>query len=189
MLSAQPSLKKNRRGKPLERKETIPVQIAREVVIDHCGLHPDDVLVFKPNSTFHLPAHFVALADNDRELIIAVRGTFSITDLLIDLTACQHDMGIGKWGPAHRGMLASAMEILTSICRIFDYNEESKSYAARLNNIERITIVGHSLGGGVATYLAILMKEFLRPANPKVESNWKMNYSEGKVHIFKQYFE
>ena len=70
------------------------------------------------HATRHCPAHFVALADRDRELVISIRGTFSLQDLLFDLAACQQDLAIGDWGQGHRGFIRSASEVLLSVCKV-----------------------------------------------------------------------
>ena len=141
-------------------------RLAKDLIADHCRLEPKDIILYEPHSDWLRPSHFVALANDDKELIISIRGTFSLSDLLVDLSACQVDIGIDNWGPGHRGFLRGAAAILVSCLRVLGDGDDSQAFSHRLNRVEKITVCGHSLGGAVAAYVALFLNHSLRNPNP-----------------------
>lgn len=95
------------------------------------------------------PGHFIALKKNqsvwssELEVLIVVRGTKTVTDVMTDLIVDAVDYRGGK---AHSGILESGRWLV----------EEHKALLEELRKLARkrsikITLVGHSLGAGAAT--------------------------------------
>eukprot|EP00887_Chlorella_sp_A99_P000433 scaffold17.g433.t1 len=128
---------------------------------------------FVPDLDSGCPAYYLALSAERREVVLGVRGTYSPEDLFADLLSTalpgrpikpsalhthtpRHaragaPLGVGE-AQAHRGMVKAALFL-----------------GARFRGLlgllaaqgVRITLVGHSLGGGVAALLATYLKHEL----------------------------
>ncbi|RKP06214.1 hypothetical protein THASP1DRAFT_25420, partial [Thamnocephalis sphaerospora] len=91
----------------------------------------------------------------DREtdsVVLCIRGTMSIKDTLTDLV-CDYQQW--KGGLVHAGILSAAQWFLTDVV------PQMLAYC-RQHNIQRVRLVGHSLGGATASILAILLRDHLR---------------------------
>ncbi|XP_031330200.1 sn1-specific diacylglycerol lipase alpha isoform X2 [Photinus pyralis] len=104
---------------------------------------------------------FIAL-DYDREkIVISIRGTLSMNDILTDLNAEAeripveplHDDFLG-----HKGMVSAAVYILEKI-RLEKLLERAHNYRTFLGTKDYdLVIVGHSLGAGIASILGIMLR-------------------------------
>eukprot|EP01116_Phalansterium_solitarium_P011329 TRINITY_DN26975_c0_g1_i1.p1 TRINITY_DN26975_c0_g1~~TRINITY_DN26975_c0_g1_i1.p1 ORF type:complete len:617 (+),score=202.54 TRINITY_DN26975_c0_g1_i1:25-1851(+) len=102
------------------------------------------------------PGHYVAVDHSTESIVVALRGTFHMRDLLIDLCGANEPLMDGL---AHSGILRTAL------------NKAAKLQPVVAGALERfpsysVKITGHSLGAGTAALLTIL---WLRD-NPK----WKI---------------
>uniref|UniRef100_A0A1Y1KXQ5 Diacylglycerol lipase-alpha n=1 Tax=Photinus pyralis TaxID=7054 RepID=A0A1Y1KXQ5_PHOPY len=105
---------------------------------------------------------FIAL-DYDREkIVISIRGTLSMNDILTDLNAEAeripveplHDDFLG-----HKGMVSAAVYILEKI-RLEKLLERAHNYRTFLGTKDYdLVIVGHSLGAGIASILGIMLRK------------------------------
>jgi hypothetical protein len=102
-------------------------------------------LVSRPNK----PAHFIAVKrdqskwSNELEILLVVRGTQSVTDVVTDLLC---DAAPYRGGLAHAGITTSGQWLVKKHTGLLD----------RLKKLTKkrkikLTIVGHSLGAGAAT--------------------------------------
>ena len=132
----------------------------KDAILSLTGINQSDVLYMaQERLELYHPAHFVAADHNNEEVVVAIRGTMSIHDVLVDLV-CQSDDFVwdddGTLGKAHGGFLKSARVLSKGLHELVTTAlEEHPNYD--------LVIVGHSLGGGVATLLALLwarMPEF-----------------------------
>lgn len=116
-------------------------------------------------TTFHVDVaetpFFVAIDYTKSKIVVSIRGTLSMKDVLTDLNAegdvlplePRQDDWLG-----HKGMVQAAVYIKNKL------DEENLIHRAQQRNIERHTdtfglvIVGHSLGAGTAAILSILLK-------------------------------
>lgn len=99
-----------------------------------------------------VPRHFIAVDDAKRAIVVALRGTNSISDVITDLL-CGNEPFAG--GYAHGGMKSAAESLYTLIVPILrDALGDHPGY--------ELVLTGHSLGAGVAILLCkvLLMNGF-----------------------------
>ncbi|KAK9817785.1 hypothetical protein WJX72_002124 [[Myrmecia] bisecta] len=112
------------------------------------GLKEENVIKFLPDSDHLRPSYTIAVQPQHKQVILAVRGTKSLHDALTNLaSSAEPFMG----GQAHLGMLRSAewlkeneLDMLAKLLK------EHEGYSLR--------IIGHSLGGGTASLLCMLLR-------------------------------
>jgi sn1-specific diacylglycerol lipase len=118
-------------------------------------------------ATYHVDVgetpFFVALDYDRKKVVISIRGTLSMKDILTDLNAEGETLPLSPpredW-LGHKGMVQAAQYILEKL------QEEQLIERALQHCPERgtpdfqIVIVGHSLGAGTASILGILLRQF-----------------------------
>lgn len=116
-------------------------------------------------TTYHVDVaetpFFVAVDYTKQKIVVSIRGTLSMQDVLTDLNAEGEVLPLeprrDDW-VGHKGMVQAAVYIRSIL------DDERLLYRAQTHNIERKTdqfglvIVGHSLGAGAAAILSILLK-------------------------------
>ncbi|KAI9144450.1 Alpha/Beta hydrolase protein [Paraphysoderma sedebokerense] len=95
------------------------------------------------------PGFFVVKADKLDAIVVCVRGTFNLSDVLTDLI-CHYVPFRG--GSAHQGILFSANRIYSFLL------SKLKSFVATYRP-KKLIITGHSLGAGVSSILTILLAD------------------------------
>lgn len=117
-------------------------------------------------ATYHVDVgetpFFVALDYDRKKVVISIRGTLSMKDILTDLNAEGEPLPIEHpqedW-LGHKGMVHAAKYIYDKLReenlleRAFQHNLE------RRTNTFQIVTVGHSLGAGTASILSILLRQ------------------------------
>lgn len=118
------------------------------------GCSVDDIILASFHNEVYAIPFYVCIDDVTKSVIIAVRGTLSLEDILTDLVVERAPVYVGGVeGHVHTGMLQSAKYIRNRIIadRILDLAfQRAEGY--------RLAITGHSLGGGVAALLAIELR-------------------------------
>ncbi|KAK9480154.1 hypothetical protein V1514DRAFT_326555 [Lipomyces japonicus] len=101
--------------------------------------------------------HFVAVDHSAKSVVLTIRGTLGLEDVLTDLT-CEYEEfdWRGTTYKAHRGMLRSAMLLKRDSSRVL---MTTKVALDELGPDYGLVLCGHSLGGGVAALLSILISE------------------------------
>ncbi|KAJ8363824.1 hypothetical protein SKAU_G00126550 [Synaphobranchus kaupii] len=134
---------------------------------DHLGCHFTSILLstgLQYRDFIHISFHnqiyeipfFVALDHKKEAVLVAVRGTLSLKDVLTDLSADCENLPIeGVTGDcyAHKGITQAANYIYKKLI-----NDGILNQAFTIAPEYRLVITGHSLGAGAATVLAILLR-------------------------------
>ncbi|CEJ04101.1 hypothetical protein RMCBS344292_18070 [Rhizopus microsporus] len=124
----------------------------RMAIIRYLQLNPEDLLGYeyslRKGASFQ-PSYYVAIDRSRKAIVLSIRGTWSLYDAITDLV-CEYVPW--KGGLVHSGMLASAQWFYTGLIPqifryIYHHNEE----------LERFIITGHSLGGGTASLLMMMV--------------------------------
>jgi len=129
----------------------------RMVVQSHLPIHVK-LLYAEPSCTWLRPAYFVAVDLERNCVILSIRGTLSPEDIMTDLSAEEAET---PWGPAHKGMLLSAQVLLLEACPHLERALDDFGF-------DKLVVVGHSLGGGVATYAVLLLEAARAAEGPEV---------------------
>lgn len=99
--------------------------------------------------------HFISVDHESKAVVLSCRGTLGFEDVLTDMT-CDYDElhWRGKTYQVHRGMLASARRLI-----MMHSGRMISTFKAALEEFDDYGIIlcGHSLGGGVAAILGVLM--------------------------------
>lgn len=119
----------------------------------------EHVLTCFENEVYQTP-FCVSIDHNHKKVVICIRGTLSLKDVLTDLTGetenleleCDHESEDKCEG--HRGMIKSANFIMEKLER----DNILEPIFLRQPNYS-LVIVGHSLGAGTGTILALLMRK------------------------------
>uniref|UniRef100_A0A8C4IAT4 Diacylglycerol lipase-beta n=1 Tax=Dicentrarchus labrax TaxID=13489 RepID=A0A8C4IAT4_DICLA len=134
---------------------------------DHLGCHFSSILhstglqyrdfiyVSFHNQIYEIP-FYVALDHKREAVLVAVRGTLSLRDVLTDLSAeCENLPIEGVSGAcyAHKGMCQAASYIYKKLV-----NDGILNQAFSIAPEYKLVVTGHSLGAGTASLLAILLR-------------------------------
>lgn len=134
---------------------------------DHLGCHFSSILqstglqyrdfiyVSFHNQIYEIP-FYVALDHKREAVLVAVRGTLSLKDVLTDLSAeCENLPIEGVSGAcyAHKGICQAASYIYKKLV-----NDGILNQAFTIAPEYKLVITGHSLGAGAASVLAILLR-------------------------------
>ncbi|NXL24213.1 DGLB lipase, partial [Setophaga kirtlandii] len=107
------------------------------------------------NKIYEIP-FFVALDHKKEAIVVAVRGTLSFEDILTDLSADCEDLTLEEVlenGFVHKGITQAASYIYGKLI-----NDGILNQAFTIAPEYKLVIVGHSLGGGTASILAIMLR-------------------------------
>ncbi|CAO3701370.1 unnamed protein product [Rhizopus stolonifer] len=126
----------------------------RMAIIRYLKLNPEDLLGYeyalRKGASFQ-PSYFISIDRSRKSIVLSIRGTWSLYDAITDLV-CEYKPW--KKGLVHSGMLASAQWFYTTIIpQIFRY------IAHHSDELDRFVITGHSLGGGTASLLTMMVAD------------------------------
>jgi len=128
-----------------------------ELIIRLTGVSQKDILLSNTISKFQQPAFALVMDHNFKRIVVTVRGTANVEDILTDVHAESTPFHVGH---AHRGMLCSAQYLDRGLRKLVTENSKN-------NPNYEVIVTGHSLGGAIATVLAIMWHND-RVIGPKV---------------------
>uniref|UniRef100_A0A0E0EV22 Fungal lipase-type domain-containing protein n=1 Tax=Oryza meridionalis TaxID=40149 RepID=A0A0E0EV22_9ORYZ len=118
----------------------------------HSMLRKRNVLKFVKDSSILRPGYYIAIDPRTKLVILGIRGTHTVYDLVTDLIALSDKKVSPKGFSAHFGTYEAARWYLHhELGLIRKCLEKHKDYKLRL--------VGHSLGGASAALLAIILRK------------------------------
>ena len=115
-----------------------------------------DILYASLENDVYQAPFMVCLDHAGQSVVIAVRGSLSLYDVLTDLTAGTHNMTVPGWPRfrVHKGMHQTAMWVIERL-----RDEDVLAQAFRRAPQYKLALVGHSLGAGCACLLAMMLRE------------------------------
>lgn len=124
-----------------------------ESVASLAGVQADDILMAEWRNSPQRPCHYVAIDRANQCIVLSIRGTLQVGDLLSDLNAAPMEVDLhGADGWVHPGMFAAATYVQCS-------SQGALAVAAAACPGWPLLVTGHSLGGGVAALLTLLLSQ------------------------------
>lgn len=79
----------------------------------HCNIQDEDILYEAwKTADVYVPAHFLVVDKNRNIIVLAIRGTLSVSDVVTDLISRSVPF---KGGKAHQGILEAANRLYSSL--------------------------------------------------------------------------
>ncbi|KAG9068550.1 hypothetical protein KI688_010825 [Linnemannia hyalina] len=133
--------------------------------IDFLRIPQEDLLAyeFHASKVFH-PSYYVALDRATNSIVLAIRGTMSAFDTLTDLV-CEYQQW--KGGLVHGGVKTSADWFMTNLV------PQLVAYISK-HKVSALNIVGHSLGGGTASILTMMLLDHQHEFQSLMNGNFRI---------------
>ena len=125
-------------------------------MLTQANLRVEDVLFVSFENAIYETPFFVAFDHSRASVVISCRGTMSLEDAITDISATLEALpleGFSEEYYAHKGFVISAKKIQNKLER-----DEILVRAFALHPDYKLVLVGHSLGAGCASVLAILLR-------------------------------
>ncbi|XAR58632.1 hypothetical protein NMG60_11014107 [Bertholletia excelsa] len=115
-------------------------------------LRESNVLKFIRDSSIMRPGYFIGIDARKKLVILGIRGTHTVYDLITDIASSSHEKITFEGYSTHFGTAEAARWFLThEIGTIKKCLEKHEGF--------RLRLVGHSLGGAIASLLAIMLRK------------------------------
>ncbi|XP_076799701.1 diacylglycerol lipase-alpha-like isoform X2 [Clavelina lepadiformis] len=128
----------------------------------HRKISNTDIVYASWKNDIYIQPFYVSVDHNKKAVVVTIRGSLSEIDALTDMVAQSTPIQVtgnqdGTW-KGHKGIVQAAVHMKKQLMERMilsqafgrDLNKQTKNY--------RLVIVGHSLGAGVASILAILLR-------------------------------
>lgn len=127
-----------------------------------CEDHDFDIVYVTYHVGIGEPPFFVAVDHEKRAVVVTIRGTLSLQDVITDLNAegdlLPTDTRRESW-LGHRGMVEAALYIKRQLADRQILQQAFALSGKQGGPTYDLILVGHSLGAGTAAILAIMMKD------------------------------
>ncbi|XP_048137183.1 uncharacterized protein LOC115727500 isoform X2 [Rhodamnia argentea] len=115
-------------------------------------LRESDVLKFVKNSSILRPGYYIGIDYRKKLVILGIRGTHSVYDLITNVASSSHEEVTFEGYSTHFGTAEAARWFLAhEIGTIKQCLDKHEGF--------RLRLVGHSLGGAIASLLAIMLRK------------------------------
>eukprot|EP00210_Caulerpa_lentillifera_P007102 g6795.t1 len=123
-----------------------------KAVCDYTGYCKEDIVMSDWTNREYKPCHFIAKDHQQKRIVLAIRGSMEMGDLVTDISGAPIKVEIGGVsGLVHEGSMVSAIYIQcnteTTLQRLLQEHPDWSLF-----------ITGHSIGGGIAALLAMILK-------------------------------
>lgn len=126
-----------------------PGDTLKDDIAGHLGVKPEDVIVadMDRGGSMEYLKHMIVIDHEQKAIVLAVRGTFSLSGVVVDLAGYAAEFCGGE---AHSGMAQMARAVWSkAIAHVKDALWRHEGY--------KLILTGHSLGAGVACLMNILV--------------------------------
>ena len=127
----------------------------KKVVQHHLNIPKEHILKFSGNAKAFKPAYFVIYDEKKSTIVVTVRGTMTLPDMVTDVVCNYYPW---KGGYVHQGFYNGAAEIFKEI------KDDIKQWTTDLKTND-IMFLGHSMGGSIAVLLSQIVKDAFNFAN------------------------
>ncbi|PWA38067.1 alpha/beta-Hydrolases superfamily protein [Artemisia annua] len=115
-------------------------------------LRESNIVKFVKNSSMLRPGYYIGVDTRNRLVIFGIRGTHTVSDLITDIVSSSDGEVNFEGYSTHFGAAEAARWFLThEIGTVKKYLEKHEGF--------RLRLVGHSLGGAIASMLAIMLRK------------------------------
>jgi len=117
----------------------------QDALLEYLDISPDDIIKVQWKSDKYHPAYIIAFDHRTKNIVVSIRGTMSVYDLITDANNKNEKFMDGK---VHSGMRRAANNIYRDVVGIMLDKRKDKDYSSY-----GFRFVGHSLGAGVASII------------------------------------
>nr|GMD17187.1 sn1-specific diacylglycerol lipase beta-like isoform X1 [Ipomoea batatas] len=118
----------------------------------NCMLGESDVVKFIKISSMLRPGYYIAVDKRKRLVILGIRGTHTVYDIITDIVSSSNEEVTFEGYSTHFGSAEAARWFLT-------HEMETLRKCLQKHEGFRLRLVGHSLGGAIASLLAIMIRK------------------------------
>eukprot|EP00887_Chlorella_sp_A99_P004977 scaffold4.g4977.t1 len=131
--------------------KAFPKKMRSNVVLSIAHVDQEDIIAAEWSGGIYNPCFYVAVDRHYKLIVVAIRGTASNLDMLTNATALPIEVTMeGRHGYVHEGIMTAAACIMPKV------QAALIEAAARAPGLP-VLVTGHSLGGGVAADLTVLL--------------------------------